>query len=379
MALVPGLANADACIKCGVCQLACPVLEVDPAFGGPKVLGPDWYRRWEAGEHTLDETAWRCTFCQLCEATCPVGVPVAHLIAFHKRQLAHPGLHALRDAVLVRPDLLARAPWLTSVPQVLATLAGLAGDTRWPRPRPPRPAQAPPRQARRRVGIFVDCFSRGFDGEAVEALVGILASHAIEGVLVPSASVCCGASAWASGQPNVARGRGERARRRLEEASAELEVILALNATCQATIVDEWPRWLGSPSRTPIVGAVDWLLEHELLPSVPLGSQGALALHTTCRAQVAGEGGADAEALARVGYAVAPTDLSCCGAAGSYAFKREHAERARAIGTRAAKPRGVHGVAVDSATCALHLSQLWNLRAAHPVLWIDEAMRRGAA
>jgi glycerol-3-phosphate dehydrogenase subunit C len=371
MANQPALARADACIKCGLCQLACPVMEVDPAFAGPKALGPDWHRRLLAGEDALDETATRCTFCQLCEAACPADVPIAHLIAEHKHRGGHAGLHELRDAIVVRPDLLARVPWLARAPRRFAPLIGLSAEARWPRPRPPRRHRA--RSAR--VGIFVDCFSRGFDGGTVDALVAVLARAGIPARTLPEASRCCGAAAWASGQPRVAHRRAVHAAHALARDAAGLEAVLTVNATCQATVRGEWAEIFQIAETVPVVGAVEWLVEHGLLEEAEAASRGPLALHTTCRSTVAGVGGADAEALRRVGYEVVETGLSCCGAAGSYAFKAEHAERARAIGRRVGPPAGVAGVAVDSATCALHLWELWGLVARHPIVWIEEAQR----
>lgn len=376
------LDNVDACIKCGLCQLVCPVLEVDPAFSGPKVLGPDWHRRVVAGEHVVDASAARCTFCQLCESVCPVGVPIAHLIAEHKARLDHDSRARLRDAVVVRPDVLARFPWLTRVPRQLAPLAGLSATARWPRPRPPRASSGgSPTPRAGTVGVFVDCFSRGFDGATVDALVAVLARAGLAARLLPtSASVCCGAAAWASGAPHVAEGRAREAARAIESDAEGLEVILSVNATCEATIRGEWRGVFGIEVSVPSVSAIDWLLDAGVLDALRTRRGSApvrqrLALHTTCRATVAGEGGGDVAALEAVGFDVVETGLSCCGAAGSYAFKAEHAERARRIGSRVDPPHDIVGVAVDSATCALHLGDLWGVRATHPLVWIEEATR----
>jgi len=178
----------------------------------------------------------------------------------------------------------------------------------------------------------------------------------------------------------VAEGRAREAARAIEADAGDLDVVLSVNATCEATMHGEWHDVFGIETSVPSVSAVDWLLDTGVLAGlVERRRRGdrpkRLALHTTCRATVAGEGGADVAALEAVGYEVVQTELSCCGAAGSYAFKAEHAERARRIGSRVGPPAEIVGVAVDSATCALHLGDLWGVRATHPLVWIEEAMR----
>ncbi len=74
------------CIKCGLCNAACPTVATDPLFTGPQALGQA-YRyladsRDEAGSERLnvldhEHGVWRCHFAGACSFVCPKGVDPA--------------------------------------------------------------------------------------------------------------------------------------------------------------------------------------------------------------------------------------------------------------------------------------------------------------
>ena len=74
------------CIKCGLCNAACPTMASDPAFVGPQALGQA-YRyvadsRDEGAIHRLKVVdtphgVWRCHFAGSCSFVCPKGVDPA--------------------------------------------------------------------------------------------------------------------------------------------------------------------------------------------------------------------------------------------------------------------------------------------------------------
>lgn len=74
------------CIKCGLCNAACPTVATDPLFTGPQALGQA-YRytadsRDEAGNARLnvvdqEHGVWRCHFAGACSFICPKGVDPA--------------------------------------------------------------------------------------------------------------------------------------------------------------------------------------------------------------------------------------------------------------------------------------------------------------
>lgn len=74
------------CIKCGLCNAACPTVATDPLFTGPQALGQA-YRytadsRDEGGAFRLNAVdrehgVWRCHFAGACSFVCPKGVDPA--------------------------------------------------------------------------------------------------------------------------------------------------------------------------------------------------------------------------------------------------------------------------------------------------------------
>lgn len=74
------------CIKCGLCNAACPTVASDPLFTGPQALGQT-YRyvadsRDEGAAERLDVVddkhgVWRCHFAGACSFVCPKGVDPA--------------------------------------------------------------------------------------------------------------------------------------------------------------------------------------------------------------------------------------------------------------------------------------------------------------
>jgi succinate dehydrogenase / fumarate reductase iron-sulfur subunit len=82
------------CIKCGLCNTACPTLATDPLFTGPQALAQA-YRysadsRDEGQSHRIEiidteHGVWRCHFAGACSFVCPKGVDPALGIQHLKR------------------------------------------------------------------------------------------------------------------------------------------------------------------------------------------------------------------------------------------------------------------------------------------------------
>jgi succinate dehydrogenase / fumarate reductase iron-sulfur subunit len=74
------------CIKCGLCNAACPTMTNDPAFIGPQALGQAYRYIADSRDEgstrrlTAVDTAhgiWRCHFAGSCSFVCPKGVDPA--------------------------------------------------------------------------------------------------------------------------------------------------------------------------------------------------------------------------------------------------------------------------------------------------------------
>lgn len=80
-----------ACTQCGICVSVCPVEKV----GGHALV--TFLTDPEAPEYS----AWLCTSCQRCEASCPEGIPIYALIMQQRRLETPPeGYRAAIDAAL---------------------------------------------------------------------------------------------------------------------------------------------------------------------------------------------------------------------------------------------------------------------------------------
>jgi len=99
----------DACLKCGICDLHCPVLRVTPDFPGPRDGGPGAERLRAAGKPVNETGLDLCLGCRTCEVVCPSGLSPATLV--HKPKVAKVRKHGLnpRDWLLTRSELLGAA------------------------------------------------------------------------------------------------------------------------------------------------------------------------------------------------------------------------------------------------------------------------------
>lgn len=377
-------AKTDACLKCTLCITQCPVMTVNPDFPGPKALGPEWYRQnqhqtVEATRHVDD-----CTFCQLCEQACPVDVPVAHLIAWHKASQRKPLRLRLRDELLARPHRAVRWSGAVGLSGSLRKMGGISQTAHLPRRRrlPAGPLGEPLGSGQGRVGIFVDCYSASYDETLAEQAEQLLGLWGYQVTRVPGGSHCCGAAAYAAGNPDLAQ-KEARSTWNAVAAFSDVRTIVTLNATCDGTVRDEWPRYFGLELSIPVVP-----FDEIALAAPPefwnrlsgVAADDRMMAHTTCRGKVARGEGQLAALARRAGFRVVePSDAACCGAAGSYAFKTEHEDTARQLGARLAEQSsrlGAAGIVTDSGTCALHIEQATQVTTRHPAYWLYRQYQR---
>ncbi len=370
----------DACLKCTLCVSQCPVMSVNPDFPGPKALGPEWYRQNQAQMTAPLPHVDDCTFCQICESVCPVDVPIAHLIAEQKAEKKHSLRVRLRNEILARPQWVARMAWLGAIPEPMRRLGKISPGVQLPKPRKGQvrtlgePLGADPR----RIGLFVDCYSSGYDQELVMRARELLRIWGFSVTLVPGEAQCCGAAAYAAGNPGLAKSTGHAMFRTLNRKKSDYDVIVTLNATCDGTLRDEWPEFYGLQITVPVIPFDEIAnqapeLFWEQLASLP-AEPGAWITHTTCRGKVARGDGQLWELAKRAGFWDAePSDAVCCGAGGSYAFKAEHESTAEQLAFRVreqALSSEAKGIITDSGTCAIHMEQAASIPARHPAYWL---------
>ena len=101
--------SLDHCVKCTICETACPVSNVSPLFPGPKYEGPQAERFRVAAEPSVDLSVDYCSGCGICSQVCPQGVKIAEINAQARNKLKRQKGVPLRDRIITRPTWLGRA------------------------------------------------------------------------------------------------------------------------------------------------------------------------------------------------------------------------------------------------------------------------------
>ncbi len=105
------------CIKCGLCNAACPTLRTDPFFTGPQALGQAYryvidtrdegvMERIDAVDHS--HGVWKCHFPAACTFVCPKGVDPALAIQRLKRVVVSPVYHKKKGAPILKRQYLSQ-------------------------------------------------------------------------------------------------------------------------------------------------------------------------------------------------------------------------------------------------------------------------------
>ena len=212
--------SLDHCVKCTICETACPVSNATPLFPGPKYVGPqaERFRVWD--EASPDASLDYCSGCGVCTQVCPQGVHIAEINTQARAKMReHTGLK-FRDRLLARPDVLGRlatpvAPLanFTLRSKTLRTLGErLVGLDRRPgspptRARRCRAGRASTRRRRRaRTRRVLPRLRRQLVGAAASARRRSSCSSGCGcQVDVPRGQLCCGLPAQSNGQFDLAR------------------------------------------------------------------------------------------------------------------------------------------------------------------------------
>ncbi|NQU97737.1 MAG: hypothetical protein HQ548_08840 [Chloroflexi bacterium] len=192
---------------------------------------------------------------------------------------------------------------------------------------------------RGRVVLFHDTFTNFNHPEVGAAGVALLEGLGYEVVIVPH--VCCG-------RPMISKGLLDRA---AENAAHNVDLlypyveqglrIVGLEASCTATLKDEYPDLLADDPRTRAVSDATLMLE-ELLANTA-GDMGpqlrfsespkkvALHVHTHEQALI-GSGPALKALRLAPGFDVTEIPPACCGLAGAFGYEKEHYDVSMLIG-----------------------------------------------
>lgn len=392
--------NFDECMKCTVCSVYCPVLQVNPLYPGPKQAGPDGERLRLKDPYFFNYALKYCLNCKRCEVACPSGVDVAGLIQAARIKYGQ-DKPTLRDRMLASTDLmgtLARpvahvVNGLTGLRVTRAAMeAALQIDHRrvfpkysgrsfesWLR----RQARA---QAayKEQVAYFHGCYVNYNYPQLGKDLVKVLNALGV-GVQLLEGEKCCGIAYITNGMSDLARKNARHNVAALEEAVHGRGIkVLTTSSTCSLTLRDEYPALLGVDNtgvRASILIASRYIYER-LEAGAQLrfkpGFHRRVAYHTACHMEKLGWGVFSERLLRRIpGVEFTLLDSACCGIAGTYGFKSENYEASQAIGTplfeqiRALDPEVV---ACDCETCKWQIEMSTGYSVEHPISILAQAI-----
>ncbi len=391
--------SLDECIKCNICTSHCPVSAVTDLFPGPKYVGPQAQRFREGDQaQTPDHAVDYCSGCRVCNEVCPTGVKIAELNARARAEIvAKQGL-PLRNRLLGRNDLIAKAG---SIAPALANLAMHNPFSRFMAEKVMRIAREAPlpkwstdgtfanwlkrTQAQRlksdkKVVYYHGCATLHYEPFIGKAAVAVFEHNGYE-VIVPEQN-CCGLPLLSNGEFGAARNYHRGNVGKLAGFARAGLPIVGTSTSCTLTLKEEAPELLDMDDESSVQlkmatwDIFEWLRElHEAgdlrtdFRTVDL----KLPYHAPCQMRAHRIGKPALEIMALIpGLEIAESHARCCGIAGTYGYKVEKYQIAMDVGAElfdfvAAQGDGVTYSACDSETCRWQLEHGTDLPSRHPI------------
>ena len=342
--------------------------------------------------HDVRDALDLCLSCKGCVVDCPTHVDMAtykaeFLSHYYERRLRPRAMYALglipwTTRIATRFPSLANA--VISAPLVGSGFRRIAGlTTSRPAPRfAPRsfrrgkPWTSPGAQQEASVVIWPDTFSDAYRPEMLDDLAVVLET-AGERVAVPSAWACCARPLYDMGMLDLARRTLRHLVEVLDPWTSQGIPVVVIEPSCLAAFRDELPGLLADDPRAAVVASLtrspaehliaSGSLERMLRRAKSFPAPGHLVVHPHCHQRATGNTHADVEMLERLGYRVDVLDAGCCGLAGSFGFRAEHADLSRSIGEDLWLPKvraacAAHDppaeLVMDGFSCAMQLAHL---------------------
>jgi glycerol-3-phosphate dehydrogenase subunit C len=394
----------DHCVKCTICETACPVSNVSPLFPGPKYAGPQSERYRVADEPSVDVSVDYCSGCGICSQVCPQGVKIAEINAQARNKLKRQKGIPLRDRIITRPTWLGRAgtpvaplvnlslrlrPFRVLAEKVVgvhrdAPAPKFAGRrfSRWARDR----TRVGGDRFTRKVVYFHGCGTEYYEPWEGEKVVAILEHNGFE-VVVPKQD-CCGLPLQSSGLFDDARKVVLRLARALAAHLDDEETIIVGNATSCTLMLKREAREILALEDDPVLKRVaertydicELLLELHDRGELKTDFQAVnetVAYHAPCQQQGHWVGKPALELLALVpGLEVTEMNARCCGIAGTYGLKVEKYDISMAVGRDLfdqVQASGASSVACDSETCRWQIAHGTQRPSVHPIDFLHRA------
>ncbi|MBQ9548809.1 MAG: anaerobic glycerol-3-phosphate dehydrogenase subunit C [Bacteroidales bacterium] len=345
--------NLEQCLKCNLCTLVCPMMQVNEYYPGPKKAGPDGERYRLKDPDYYDYALKYCLNCKRCEVSCPSGVKVGDII--QAARLKYAG-HNLRDFVLASTDLVGSlstpfAPIVNAtlkarpVKAVLHTVMGVDAQrkfpsysqktfTRWFRKASVPGGEADQSGFERFVRFYHGCYVQYNYPQLGKDLVKVV-NAAGYGVRLLEGERCCGVALISNSFGRQATRQARANIAALQQAVAAGEDIVTVSSTCTFTLRDEYPNVLhldNAAVRPHLTLLSRWLCRQGPLP-FRKDLHLRIAYHTACHMQKLGWRSYTLQLLRQIpGVEVIELEPRCCGIAGTFGFKKENYAWSQAIG-----------------------------------------------
>ena len=397
--------SLDMCVKCTICETACPVAPVTTLFSGPKFVGPqaERFRDGESVDHSVDY----CSSCGTCSVVCPQGVDVAELNSLARAVMKAEHGVPVRDQLITQTVLMGKA--MTPVAPIanavldnkLARVAmekvvGVHRDApmptargeslhKWLRKRPARTSPAP----RGALVYFHGCAGGYFEVDAAKKAIEVLEHIGYE-VIVPEQG-CCGLAEQSNGLFEKASASVRRLVDQLRSAGTDLTIISTADS-CTGMLKHEAHKILGihDPELldvgTRIREISEFLMELYEAGELPTDFRPVemrLPYHAPCQLKSQGIGTPAFDLLRLIpGLEVIDSGVTCCGIAGTYGLKKEKYDIAQAVGKPLfdmVKANNDGLAACDTETCRWQIEKSSGVETVHPIVLLHRAYGLGGA
>jgi len=344
------LADADLCVKCGLCLPHCPTYnktqDENESPRGRIALIQAW-----AGKHLdtskkLVEHIDNCLLCRSCERACPAVVPYGQLINNFREQirdereatlsvsllkkithnkaagrLAQSGLKFYQTTALQKTARLLKLPELFRLDKIDRLLPD------YHEPKPLAPLYPATTAVKGNVGLFVGCMGSLLDHETVDAAIKVLTAAGFN-VSIPEQQTCCGALDLHDGDTKMSNHLA--AANCSAFADESLDAIVTIASGCGSQMREyrqaEFAKKVVDISQFLIKSGCD--LSDHLLPLAA-----SVCLHTPCSLKnvMREEQGALKllQQLPEIKIKPLPAAIQCCGSAGSYML--DHPQMSQAL------------------------------------------------
>jgi glycerol-3-phosphate dehydrogenase subunit C len=388
----------DHCVKCTICETACPFSQATVLFPGPKFVGPQAERFRVAGV-SPDASVDYCSGCGICTQVCPQDVKIAEMNSQARAAMWEERGIPLRNQLLARPSVTGRLGSrvatlanLTLASRTVrrlleptlgihrdAPLPSFAGGTfqRWVR-------RHPEAIASQTVAYFHGCGTNYYEPGVGRMVVAVLEHNGFR-VAVPRQD-CCGLPLQSNGSFDAAR-KYVRCLARVLVPYARAGVPIVTNSTSCGLMLKREAREIleVEDEEVRLVGEHTYDLCEFLLG---LHDRGELRVdfeplpltvpyHAPCQQRGHGIGKPALDLLALVPeLRVVEVDADCCGIAGTYGLKREKYEISMKVGEevfRQVAEAGPDLAACDSETCRWQIAHATGVAAVHPVELLHRA------